>query len=553
MIHWFADGSPWNTNRYAYDSGGKIYQITSADSVSSIRTVSGGAGEGLLVFDNALYYALGTNIGRYAPLDNSPAFDDDLASWDVPITTTGGDTGATDYSTTTGINEGATHRQTFTAEYDPIKSITIDVDVVGTGDWTVTVHNANNDTIGSATIANGSVSTGDVVFTFSSPLRVTTGNSYHFHVTTTVADGGVDTGTNDDLEDAEFTVTYNALIDADFHPIQGFQDGFAVGNEQYIGYFDNATYEPNKIKLAPGFQVRSMTKVQEFIVVEAWKGQSFDEAEEQRRYFWDGIAVTFNFFVDLKEGVPNAVYNHKNRLIGVYGNRGSVYLGGDSIEGELQEVIDEVPKLTRSKKVEVYPGAITTHEERLLIGYSAVTDDATGLEQGIYEFGSQNDKLANVLNYPYRLSTNTTQGTTLKIGAIDSFGQDLLVGWRDDSSYGIDKLDQTSTAVASGNWNSRIFDAGNPDRNMQAIKIEATFEPLASGETIQLGYQLDRSGSFTTSTAESTVGATRTDLFINAICKEIEWQILLTSSGGTYPIVTSLSFVYDDLSGEQNA
>src|SRR3990167_8155360 len=47
LVHWAEDGSPWDTNRYFYDSGGKIYQETSAGSWSSLRTVSGGAGQGL--------------------------------------------------------------------------------------------------------------------------------------------------------------------------------------------------------------------------------------------------------------------------------------------------------------------------------------------------------------------------------------------------------------------------------------------------------------------------------------------------------------------------
>lgn len=555
LPHWMVDASPWNTNRYVYDSAGKIYTVNSSDSVSATRTVSGGAGEGLWVFDNGLYYAQATNLGRYYPLDNSPAFQDSFTGWwiDSDLTDTGGGTGASDYVPPTSISEAATARQTWTANNDPLESITIDVDVVGTGDWTVTVHNANNDTIGSVSIVNGSMSTGDVVFTFASVLRVTKGENYHFHVTSTVADGGVDTDTATDLEGAEFTATYAALIDATWHAGVEFLNGFAFGNEQYIGYFDNATYNPNKITLAPGFEVRGVTKVQEFLVFEAWRGPSFDESEEQRRYFWDGIAQTYNFFVDLKEGAPNAVYNHKNRLIGVYGNRGSVYLGGDTLQGDIQEVIDEVPKLTRGSKVEVYPGAIDTYEEKLVVGYSAITDDGSGLEQGVYEFGSQTDKLANVLNYPFRISTDTTQGTSLKIGCVKSFGHDLYVGWRDDTSYGLDKVTAGDSAVASGSWESRVFDGGDPDKYFQALKVEITFEALAANQSVTPKYKLDRASSFTTGTAQSTTSATRATVYINTICKEAEWGFNLAASDGSFPQVTGVNFVYEDLEDEDEA
>ena len=157
-----------------------------------------------------------SDCAKLCPLNGTPAFQDAFSGWSVgsQLQTTGGGTGSTDYSTTTAINEGATHRQTFTATKDPVKSIVIDIDVVGTGDFTVTLHNVANDTLGTSTIVNGSMSTGDVTFALASVGRTPAGESFHFHVTTTVADGGVDTNVNNDLEGAEFTVNYAALLSA---------------------------------------------------------------------------------------------------------------------------------------------------------------------------------------------------------------------------------------------------------------------------------------------------------------------------------------------------
>ena len=174
LIHWAVDGSPFDTNRYFYALNGKIFRETSADVWSSLRTVSGGLGQGLLVWDNGLYYPQATELGRYYPLDNSPSFQDSFSGWwvDSQLQDTGGLTGAADYVPPTSISEAATARQTFTANHDPVKSIVIDVDVVGSGNWTVTLHNTNNDSLGSATIVNGSMATGDVTFTLSSVGRV---------------------------------------------------------------------------------------------------------------------------------------------------------------------------------------------------------------------------------------------------------------------------------------------------------------------------------------------------------------------------------------------
>ena len=551
LVQWMADGSPWDTNRYAYDNGGKIYTITSADSFSVSRTVSGGSGQGLLVHDHYLYYPLDTNIGRYGPLDNSPAFDDSFTSWwlAADLQTSGGGTGAADYVPPTSISEAATARQTFTPDHDPITSIVIDVDVVGSGDWTVTVHDQNNRSIGTKTIANGSMSVADITFTFASPLRVEPNESYHFHVTSTVADGGVDTSTATDLEAAEYVVNFAPLLSADFHPMSEMLGGWAIGNERYIGFFDNVNgeYNPTKIVLAAGFEVRTMTKNEEYLVVEAWKGQSFAQAEEVRRYFWAGTSPTFDYFEDITAGGPNALASYRNQLVGVYGNRGSIYTGSKP----LTKITDEIPKLARGKKVEVYPGAITEYEERLLVGVSAVTDDATGLEQGVYEFGSQSEATPLALNFPYTISTGTTQATTLKIGCVKAFGKDLYIGWRDNSTYGVDKVALGDNAAATGSWETRLLDKSMPkDQNFQAIKVRVTFEALTTGQSVTPKYKLDRAASFTTGTAASTVGDTEVEVYINQLVDEAEWGFNLASSSNTFIKITGEEFVYDDLAGE---
>src|SRR3990167_4379504 len=127
LVLWAQDGSPWSTSRFFYDLGGIIYSETSGGTWTKERTVSGSAGEGLLVHDNYLYYAQATDIGRYGPLNSSPGFTDAFASWWLAsdLQTTGGGTGSTDYVPPTSIAETATARQTFVTDHDPIVSIII--------------------------------------------------------------------------------------------------------------------------------------------------------------------------------------------------------------------------------------------------------------------------------------------------------------------------------------------------------------------------------------------------------------------------------------------
>lgn len=549
---WMDDGSPFTTNRFVYDLGGKIYSVDTSDVVTLLRTVSGGAGEGLKVFDDYLYYILGTNIGRYGRLSGTPAFNDSLNSWwDAAISdirTTGGGTGQT-YATTTAINEGATHIQTFTAGKDPLKEITIDIN--DTGDdptWTVTVHDSEDNVIGTKTLAFASVATGDNVFTFATPLRLVIGNNYHFHVTTSTITGAPKVTSNvaSDLEGAEFIVEYGVLIDADYHPTVSLEDLLIIGNERYLATFNQATYDPNTIAFDPGFQVRTLIKTEEYVIAECYKGSSPLDAEEAKRYYWDGIAPSFNFSEPIKIGAPNATVGGKESITGVYGFRGTLYDGKTE-----KEKTHEVPKLAKGKNIEVYPGAIDKIENRVLIGFAGSTDDTTGVELGIYEFGGQISDTPQGLNLPFIISTGNTQATNLKIGLVKVIGKDIYSGWREGSSYGLDKVTLGDNAATSGLYESLLFDAENAKKQKLALQLKATFVALASGESVQLGYQIDRSGSFTLGTAESTVGAVEVELGIYSRYKELEMKFILASSSGSFPRLTSLILSYDPLDNEK--
>ncbi len=553
LIYWGISGEPYDTNLYFLSDGGKIYRETSGGTWSSLRTVSGCAGEGLVLFDDYAYYALDIELGRYGRLSGTPAFDDALTSWwdgtISDIQTTGGGTGQT-YATTTGVNEGATHRQTFTATHDPLKKITIDIN--DTGDdptWTVTVHDAENNLIGSKTLAFASVATGDNVFTFDTALRLIIGNEYHFHVVTSTTTGApkVTSNVSSDLEGAEFTVEYGVLISSEFHPMAVVEDKLVIGNESYLAVFDQASYDPNKILLERGFKVRSITRQNEYIVASCYKGASVDEAEEARNFYWDTIAPSWNFYSDTTSiGAANALTNSKNILRGIYGNGGGLYDG----DAPAQKLFERTPKLARGKTLNIYPGAIADMDGITLIGISGVTDDATGLEQGVYAFGSESNMLGEALCLAYLISTGTTQGTTLKIGMVRVFGDDIYYSWRDSSTYGVDKISPTANAATSGVYESLIFDDEDADKSKLIVHQISTFEALASGETVTNKSKFERESSFTAGTSANTVGDRRVKDLFNKRFKEIEAGFTITSSGGTFPKLTQHEVLFNDLSEE---
>lgn len=75
-IRWFVNGQPYINAVFAYSSGGKIYKEDSNGVWTLLRTAPDSVGQGMVVFNNYLYYVQRNQIGRYGPLDTNPLFTD---------------------------------------------------------------------------------------------------------------------------------------------------------------------------------------------------------------------------------------------------------------------------------------------------------------------------------------------------------------------------------------------------------------------------------------------------------------------------------------------
>lgn len=556
LIPWGVDGSPYDTNKYFYDLGGKIYRETSGGTWSSLRTVSGGAGEGFAIFDDHLYYPTATNLGRYGRLSGTPAFDDALESWwsaaISDLQTTGGGIGATDYTPQTSIAETATHRQTFTATKDPIKEITVNFDVAGTGDYTLTVHDAENRVVGSKTLVNASVvALGDITFTFASQLRTVIGNEYHIHITSTIADGGIDTSTNNDLEAAQFTVEYSPLIDADFHPMWVVEDKLIIGNGPYVAVFDQATYDPNKILLDVGFETRTMTKIDEFVVFGAYKGNSIAEAEAGKLFFWDTNSPSWNFDIDTTSiGAPHALTNTGNKLRGIYGNSGGLYEGYNPFKS----IHHRMANLNRNHVLEFYPSSLAGKENITLIATAANATDggvANNIRKGVYAYGSQEESISDSFVFLYRMSGGNITDDGLKLGFVGVFGSDVYFSEKDSAgNYGVSKVAVDADALTGeASWDSLTFDDGDPQKQFLPLEVIASFAPIVSGESFTARYT-DEFGNQTSGTTISEVGATEASVGIWQRMRALTFGVAGTSEG-TFPKLTSIKLRYNDLKEEK--
>lgn len=338
----------------------------------------------------------------------------------------------------------------------------------------------------------------------------------------------------------------NNTSSVDFAPILAFKEGLAVGHGNNLGWWDGAVWVAAKLTLPPGFYIRSLTQVQEFLAIGAWRGgTNVTDSEEGFIFLWDGTASTFNYFFRT-DGAPNALGNTKNRLISVQGSRGRIYT-----DQEPFNLVHQIPKTEAGKYLEILPGAITTWRGLTYIGVGV--SDSTTIKHGIYSYGSTNSSLfPEALNYPHEISTGTQTGTGVKVGAIAGIGDSLYWSWKDGSSYGVDKVSPSSNYAATATFVSLVHDGGRAGHDKMPKVLLFTHKALAASESIQLGYKVDRAANFTTGTANSTVGSQKTRLVIPASrYKHFQFEAILTSASTTAPAITSIDYLFDDLDEEK--
>lgn len=487
---------------------------------------------------------------------NTPVFSTDVP-YPSPTTrldidqsaTTAGNT----YTTPTTISEGATTRKTFTPQKDPQKSIAVLVAAIGTGNWTITVHDQYNNVITTATVTNTNMATGYYEFIFSTPWRPLINANYHFHLTSTVADGTVTTTNSADLETVSFRTYYQFLVtETKWHPVAKMLQFLVFGNERYVATYGATLYDANAIALAANDHVRCFGKWGEYLAIGVMKGTSITDFDQGRVYFWDGIAPVYNFFIDVPEGGINALYGVKDTLYIWAGYQGDLleYKGGATAQK-----VKRMPLIEPTKYMEVYPGGVCYWKALLRFGGAGNTN-STSINQGGYTYGSITRRYSDSLTYDYPISTGTLTGTNLKIGLVMAVGSELLIGWQDNVSYGLDYVNSNNAPYPTATTEFIITDDATGWKQKEANVVVAVVSPLNSGESFLVKSKLNEAtdwtlnpdGETTTTSDDSTVNR-----MILTSSRYYRFQVAcdLFASGSTAPTLQAMAVETDNKEGEK--
>lgn len=577
---------------YATGNQGNFYKRTTAGVWSSISSF--GAGTGGIDYrrdTHSIYITTDRDVGYYGPLNTTPypqgsKYAESYSTYNgtedgTSITLNSFQQGS-EYSTTlaTAVVESEEKSRYFQTDIEPLKKISVFVLTKGTGDWTLTLHDGLNNVLGTSTVTNANLnnnSFNDFEFTSAPNDQVRlyvapNARTYHFHLTSTVADGTVASSQPDQLSTCDLMIWADRLVVTEngLHPMTRFLQYEAIGNGNYLSIWEPLSDPPtndewlrHRLVFPEEYEVCGLAVLNEYLAIACERVPiSTNGGLSGVIFWWDGVSPTYNYFTVIPEGAPYGLREYKNVVYYFAGGAEYAIAGANSVPQKIRTMpgTDTEFSGTNSSLV-VYPYSSTTRRGIHLIGYPGYTTNSS-IDYGVYSWGAVDKNYPQSFGYNYLISTgskNYSAQNNLKIGMVKNFGDILHISWQDDQNggYGIDVVDNASDPASYAKWQGLIIDGGYVGKQKTGVYIEAYYD-IPEGATITLGYSIDR-GDFATSEEFSTTnqwqgmpgyarfeisGENATDGRFYELQPQIE--ITCDDTVSTPPVVYMVTVVYND-------
>lgn len=499
--------------RYGLGDQGYFYAIEADNDVIVKAKLDDGAAGMLYRKDlQEMYMSSSTTVSYYGKF-TTPTIQVNKFAESVSTDTAAVVTGGTStYTLQTAISENDTNKQSFTSDIEPLVKIRVNVVAKGTGTWTLTLHDDANNVLGTSSVTTGNVTSNTFLdFEFSSQIRLyvkPSARTYHFHLTSTVADSTVACSTSEDLNTCDFSIYADRLVNTDLHPMAQFLQYVCIANERYLSVWEpladvpsNAEWQRHRLDFGPGYRSIGLAVTDEFLVIscERRSTSATRDFQEGRLYFWDGLSETYSFFIEVQEGSPEGLYTYQNMVYMIINGALYVWPGGKQLI-KLRTLLNTDSEFsTISDITRVYPNIMGVRRNILVFGYPSVTA-SLDMEHGVFSYGSVDKNFPASFGYNYVISTKTRlyDGTNqLRIGCVRSFGDSLYISYRDDSEptgfkYGLDLVDNNSLPASEGSWEARIFDGQAVFKQKAANEMKLTCKALPAGVRLKMKYKIDR-------------------------------------------------------------
>lgn len=335
-----------------------------------------------------------------------------------------------------------------------------------------------------------------------------------------------------DLNWATFTRT-----DLSYHDMCVQNDILYIADGYALAQVDNTTFSATALDLPYPTQHRisALNKYLTGILSGTFVASTVVEAIVA---LWNTWSVSFTFQDELPEIGVNSFLKTDNYVVAQIGKKGNFYI----FNGQQMEQYKRIPgdwggPFSTNAAI-VHPDANANVNGMPLFGLSNVSGDPT--LEGVYSFGSYSREYPKVIDLTYTISTGAVAG--VEIGSIALVGTDMLVAWKDGSTYGIDKLD-TANKFSGAYFETRIIKL-DPDSKKEFL-AEIFYRTLPASTDITLWVSVDHAAY---AQVTLTLDAIHKKKYNKVSVKgsTVQFKVVTSASVNTAPEIELSQFSYPD-------
>lgn len=308
---------------------------------------------------------------------------------------------------------------------------------------------------------------------------------------------------------------------------------FAYGNK--LAKLDDTTFIAEEFVLPSDVQIVSLAVWDNYLAIGT---KQIGTSKQSKVYFWDTIAADPEFTKIIPEGELSILRNTGDELTAITitgGNTTTIdgkffiytYSGGEFTERKKIITNNNINIVTIDRLADVKKG-------KLFFGARL------GSESGIYRFGFNGRQYSFTLD---RYVTNDNTETFTSAGNIEFVGDYLFAVHTANGT--ITRTDDQNAHAVTGIYKTLKLDGGNKHTEKRLKEVSISTVGLPSGAAVEVKFDADGSGSFTSLFTHDTDGEVKkVSRAVTAVpdYSFIEFQCEVTG----FAEITELSFVYED-------
>ena len=321
-----------------------------------------------------------------------------------------------------------------------------------------------------------------------------------------------------------------AVTDDKFHPmaIQDLTLFIGDGN-QMAEVNSSGTFDNNVLDIKTPLRIKAMAPYELDLLIGTYVADTINQTEIIR---WDTVSPSWNTSDPIEEVGINAFIRDDNYVYVNAGKAGNLYF----YDGENLIAFKRIPgDYSSTKYGEVYPGSTANFMGVPVFGFSNGAGNPA--KQGVYSFGSYTRDYPKVLDLSWVVSPDKV--ASIEIGAILVLGFDLVVAWRDSSTYGVDKMDY-SNKYASAYFETMMLFQDQRDLLKTLGEISAYYSSLPASTGFSFSYKINH-GSYIAMTeiTDSIISAVKSELSVGDI-GALQIKVAFDVSSNTSPELEAL-------------